>query len=153
MEWVSTRLHKYTFSFINSTPNTPFYLSASNKTMQYTSSLTRPPNTLHLSTMQHFTLTLLNYRPIVPWLVLTLHSERVLNTVLLKTMNYQHKMAVGWQQNVYSGVLPGIAGTIAITFYTAGCFKLALQPITTIVRCWVGFWPIHKLISYWKFYY
>ena len=99
--------------------------------MQYTSSLTRPPNTLHLSTMQCFTSTLLNYHSIVPQLVLTLHST---------TQDHElpMQMAVGWQ-NGYPGVLPGIASTIAITFYTAGCFKLALQSITTIVRCWVGF--------------
>ena len=44
-----------------------------------------------------------------------------------------------------SWCLPGIAGTIAITFYTAGCSKLASQSITTIVRHWVGFQLIHKL--------
>ena len=128
-----------------------FLLSVSNKTMQYTSSLTRPPNALHRSTMQHFILTLLNYRPIVPQL-LTLHSKRVLNPVLLKTTNYQCKMAVRWQ-NGYPGVLlPGISGTITITSYTTGCLKLAssLQPITTVVRHWVGF---HKMISYWEIYY
>ena len=119
-----TRPHKYSFLFINSVPNTPFYLSASNKTMQYTSSLTRPPNTLHLSTMQHFISTLLNYCPIAPQL-LTLCSKRVLNPVLLKTANYEHKTAVGWW-NGYPGVLlPGIAGTITITSYTTGCLKLA----------------------------
>ena len=99
--------------------------------------------------MQHFILTLLNYRPIVPRL-LTLHSKRVLNPVLLKTTNYERKTAVRWQ-NGYPGVLlPGVAGTIAIASYTASCLKLASssQPITTVVRCWVGFQLIHKLISY-----